>query len=57
MRKVVLVFLSTLLVIGGVLGPLVQAAPMEELKIAGQFGLVYAPLMVAKARGSLNATD
>ncbi|MDI9412854.1 MAG: ABC transporter substrate-binding protein [Bacillota bacterium] len=27
------------------------AAPKEKIKIAGQFGLVYAPLMVAKSQG------
>jgi hypothetical protein len=26
----------------------VSAAPLQEIKIAGQFGLVYAPLMVAE---------
>ena len=51
MRNAVLVLLCLWLVTGGAFIPQVQGARAEELKIAGQFGLVYAPLMVAKARG------
>jgi NitT/TauT family transport system substrate-binding protein len=53
MQKVVLVLICITLITGGALVPQkkVTSAPMEELKIAGQFGLVYAPLMVAKAHG------
>lgn len=50
-RKKVLVLLCLTLIAGGALVPPIQGVRGEELKIAGQFGLVYAPLMVAKARG------
>ncbi len=49
MRKTCL-FLLCMLMIFSLLQLPVQAAPAEKIKIAGQFGLVYAPLMVAKAQ-------
>ena len=49
MKKMLLVLLCLLIIIGSTLTPMLYAAPrVEELKIAGQFGLVYAPLMVAR---------
>ncbi|HHY09084.1 MAG TPA: ABC transporter substrate-binding protein [Firmicutes bacterium] len=47
MRKGCLLFLSVLVVFAFLQVPAL-AAPAEKIKIAGQFGLVYAPLMVAK---------
>ena len=49
MKKLFLVLLCLLLITGSTLTPMLYAAARaEELKIAGQFGLVYAPLMVAR---------
>lgn len=50
MRKECLLVLCLLLILGCFQLP-AHSAPVEKIKIAGQFGLVYAPLMVAKARG------
>ncbi|NLK07515.1 MAG: ABC transporter substrate-binding protein [Firmicutes bacterium] len=50
MRKGCFLLLCVVLLVGCLQIP-VSAAPVEKIKIAGQFGLVYAPLMVAKSQG------
>ncbi|NLJ80003.1 MAG: ABC transporter substrate-binding protein [Firmicutes bacterium] len=50
MRKKCLLILSMLLIFTVFQVP-AYSAPKEKIKIAGQFGLVYAPLMVARSQG------
>jgi len=50
MKKTCLFALCTLIVLSLLQVP-TQASPAEKIKIAGQFGLVYAPLMVARTHG------
>ncbi|NLS45478.1 MAG: ABC transporter substrate-binding protein [Firmicutes bacterium] len=54
MKGFIRVAVFILLLIGGLnvfnFGPIL-AAPVNEIQIAGQFGLVYAPLMVAREHG------
>ena len=50
MKKMFWVLLCLVLVTGWSFAPRIHSAPVEEIKIAGQFGLVYAPLMVAQSR-------
>mgnify|MGYP000949109252 FL=1 len=51
MKKTIGILCCLLLIAGLCLTPPGTAAPEQEIRIAGQFGLVYAPLMVAKKRG------
>ena len=52
MRRFVAVLMCVLLLAGSLSVPCldpIHAAPANEIRIAGQFGLVYAPILVAQA--------